>query len=215
MERNPNSGIQNASERLCPGCCFIHHAQDDADLDNPANPLVGVRQTFWDLRAAANFALGGIGSGMVIIAWLVYALNTMPAELVPRVFTFGALTMALGLLAVFFEIGRKKRFLLTLLRPQTSWMTREVYAVAAFFDVVQTLAEATIDDRADEGGSRSPSEGAHALGDAFFPSYTPTLAPTRDDYSMQKVYICLLFNMVRPRPCARARCYHITEVASH
>ena len=85
---------------------------------------------------------------------------------------------------------------------------------AAFLELVQKMVEdssrATLDDRANEGGStllESLSGHAHTLNDLFDLSYTPTLAPTTpaptgDDYSMQKVYICLLFNMVRPRPLA-------------
>ena len=41
--------------------------------------------------------------------------------------------MALGLLFVFLKIGRKSRFLYVLFRPQSSWMTRETWAVALFY----------------------------------------------------------------------------------
>ena len=41
--------------------------------------------------------------------------------------------MAAGLFFVFLEIGRKLRFLYVLLRPQSSWMTRETYAVAIVY----------------------------------------------------------------------------------
>ena len=44
--------------------------------------------------------------------------------------------MGIGLLFVFAEIGRKARFLYVLRRPQSSWMTRETYAVAVFFPAV-------------------------------------------------------------------------------
>ena len=44
--------------------------------------------------------------------------------------------MAVGLFFVFLEIARKLRFALVILRPQSSWMTREVYAVAVFYPAV-------------------------------------------------------------------------------
>src|SRR5262249_14987244 len=44
--------------------------------------------------------------------------------------------MALGLFCVFLKIGRKLRFWRAVSRPQTSWMTRELYAVAVFYPVV-------------------------------------------------------------------------------
>ena len=96
-------------------------------------PLAGERQRFWDSRAASNFVFGGIGSGLVIAAWLVERFAPLPGR-DPGAFRLAALGLiALGLGAVFFEIGRKRRFLLVLRRPRSSWMTREVYAVAALF----------------------------------------------------------------------------------
>jgi phenylacetyl-CoA:acceptor oxidoreductase subunit 2 len=44
--------------------------------------------------------------------------------------------MALGLFFVFLKIGRKLRFWRAATRPQTSWMTREICVVAAFYPVV-------------------------------------------------------------------------------
>jgi phenylacetyl-CoA:acceptor oxidoreductase subunit 2 len=41
--------------------------------------------------------------------------------------------MAVGLFCVFLKIGRQARFWRAALRPQTSWMTRELYAVAVFY----------------------------------------------------------------------------------
>jgi phenylacetyl-CoA:acceptor oxidoreductase subunit 1 len=106
---------------------------DDEALDDPHNPLVGARQTFWDLRAATNFVLGGFGSGLAVMTWIVHALGALPDWLLPRMFLVAGLIMGVGLAAVFLEIGRKARFLRALRRPQSSWMTREVYAVAVFF----------------------------------------------------------------------------------
>ena len=110
---------------------------DDAALSDPGNPLVGGRQTFWDARAAMNFIMGGMASGLMVAAfaaWLAGILADAPALL--AVYAVGAVFMAVGLFFVFLEIGRKMRFLYVLLRPQSSWMTRETYAVALIYPAV-------------------------------------------------------------------------------
>ena len=48
------------------------------------------------------------------------------------VFSIAAAVMAVGLFFVWLKIGRKLRAAYVILRPQTSWMSREVYAVAVF-----------------------------------------------------------------------------------
>ena len=47
-----------------------------------------------------------------------------------------SVVMAVGLLFVFLKIGRKERFWRAVARPQTSWMTRELYAVVIFGSAV-------------------------------------------------------------------------------
>jgi phenylacetyl-CoA:acceptor oxidoreductase subunit 2 len=47
-----------------------------------------------------------------------------------------AVLIVLGLSFVFLKIGRKLRFWRAVARPQTSWMTREIYAVAVFYSGV-------------------------------------------------------------------------------
>lgn len=83
-----------------------------------------------------NFTLGGMSSGLAVVAGLVFGLGIIPAQTALRAETVAAIGMALGLASVFLEIGRKPRFLFVLLRPQSSWMTRETYAVAVFYPVV-------------------------------------------------------------------------------
>jgi phenylacetyl-CoA:acceptor oxidoreductase subunit 2 len=111
-------------------------------LDDPANPLVGQRQTFWDERAAMNFTMGGAASGLALAAFVAYLVARASGEwpfvamgssglLAP--YLFAGAGMAVGLFFVFLEIGRKARFLYVLRRPQSSWMTRETYAVAVFY----------------------------------------------------------------------------------
>ena len=109
---------------------------DDARRSDPHDPLVGGRQTFWDVRAAMNFILGGMSSGLAVAAYLVWALGGVPDAVLPWFFAAAALGMGAGLLFVFAEIGRKARFLHVLRRPQSSWMTRETYAVAVFYPAV-------------------------------------------------------------------------------
>lgn len=108
---------------------------DDA-MSNPENPLAGKRQTFWDARAAMNFTMGGMSTGLVVMAYLTHLFGgiTQPALLVIN--AIAGIGMAIGLFFVFLEISRKKRFLYVLLRPQSSWMTRETYFVAIFYPSV-------------------------------------------------------------------------------
>jgi len=106
---------------------------DEAAMADPSNSLVGERQTFWDFRAAMNFTLGGMGSGLAALAALLHFLAGLPQGLLLDLFTAAAAFMAVGLFFVFMEIGRKKRFLYVLLRPQSSWMTRETFCVALFY----------------------------------------------------------------------------------
>ncbi len=109
---------------------------DVASLANPANPLVGKRQRYWDYRAAMNFALGGMASGLAIIAWITHLMGLLNTGSLQGANLSAAGIMAIGLFFVFLKLGRKGRFLKVLLRPQTSWMTRETYCVAAFFPAV-------------------------------------------------------------------------------
>ncbi len=83
-----------------------------------------VQQKSWDWRAAANFIFGGTGSGLVVAssgAALGGLSVTLPA--------LGALALvALGLLCVWLEIGRRWRFINVYLHARRSWMTREAIA---------------------------------------------------------------------------------------
>ena len=105
----------------------------DAAMSDPENPLVGERQTFWDARAAMNFTLGGLSGGMMAVAGLAAVFGMVGAAALVEAYVVAAALMALGLFFVFLEIGRKLRFLYVLLRPQSSWMTRETYAVGVLY----------------------------------------------------------------------------------
>ena len=105
---------------------------DDERLSDPANPLVGKLQPFWDWRAAMNWMFGGVGSGFVFWLWLFSLPGGFSPELQAGLNFAGGAVIAVGLFFVFLKIGRKLRFWRAIFRPQTSWMTRELYAVAVF-----------------------------------------------------------------------------------
>jgi phenylacetyl-CoA:acceptor oxidoreductase subunit 1 len=110
--------------------------RDEERLSDPANPLVGPLQTLWDWRAAMNWIFGGIGAGFAAIAWLASLAGVVYADMVPALHFIAGGIMALGLFFVFLKIGRKLRFWRAVSRPQTSWMTRELYVVVAFYPAV-------------------------------------------------------------------------------
>lgn len=109
--------------------------QDLADevLADQANPLVGKPQKLWDIRAAMNFIIGGMSSGLAVIAFLAWLTGSIDYAALIHIDIAAAVLMAIGLFFVFLKLGRKLRFLYVLLRPQTSWMTRETWCVAVFY----------------------------------------------------------------------------------
>ena len=111
-------------------------APGDERESDPNDPLVGERQTFWDIRAAMNFILGGMSGGLAVAAFLAWVFGGVPDAALPWFFASAAVGMGVGLLFVFAEIGRPARFLHVLKRPRSSWMTRETYAVAVFYPAV-------------------------------------------------------------------------------
>ncbi len=116
-----------------PGRELAPDDADDARLSDPENPVVGGRQRWWDIRAALNCIFGGLGSGLMVMAFLAYAFRGISEAVLLASLAAGAASMAFGLGFVFFKIGRKARFLQVLRRPQTSWMSREVYVVAIVY----------------------------------------------------------------------------------
>jgi phenylacetyl-CoA:acceptor oxidoreductase subunit 2 len=81
-------------------------------------------QRHWDARAAANFMLGGAGSGLLVFSPLLP--DRWPVLL-------GLALIATGLAAVWLEIGRKLRAVNVFFNPFTSWMTRESFAALLLF----------------------------------------------------------------------------------
>jgi len=108
---------------------------DDVYAD-PAHALTGRRQQFWDWKGATNFILGGMGSGLIVVSWIGLLLGQVNLNFLPVINAFGAAVMGLGLLTLLFKIGRPFRILNALRRPQSSWMSREIYLAMVFFPAV-------------------------------------------------------------------------------
>ncbi|MDO8300205.1 4Fe-4S dicluster domain-containing protein [Lacisediminimonas sp.] len=115
-------------------------AESDPDqqerLADPANPLVGAVQKFWDWRAAMNWIFGGAGTGLAIFTGLLAAAGMLEPLAGRALLALAAGLVATGLFFVFLKIGRKLRFWRAVARWQTSWMTRELYVALLFFPAV-------------------------------------------------------------------------------
>lgn len=86
-------------------------------------------QTKWDWRAVGNFIGGGTGAGLLLAATLL-----APSIQVFRVqAALGLAIIALGLLCIMAKMGRPSRALNIFRHVQTSWMTREGFAMPTLF----------------------------------------------------------------------------------
>jgi Fe-S-cluster-containing dehydrogenase component/DMSO reductase anchor subunit len=115
-----------------PGRDGATSGQADDGAGDPHSPLLGKQQVFWDWRAAMNWICGGVSSGFLVSFWFLSLGGDISPPLHAWVNFAGGCLMAVGLAFVFWKIGRKERFWRAIARPQTSWMTRELYAVAVF-----------------------------------------------------------------------------------
>lgn len=106
---------------------------DDSILGDPSNPMTGKLQTFWDFRAAMNFILGGMGSGLAFLAMLGHFYQGLPGSALLGIYIMSGIFMAAGLTFVWLEIGRKLRFMHVFYRPHSSWMTREAMVAGLFY----------------------------------------------------------------------------------
>lgn len=88
-----------------------------------------VHQHSWDWRAAANFILGGAGSGLFAASAGAGLAGT---DVSLPIFVAMAL-VGLGLFCVWLEIGRPWRFLNVYFNVGVSWMTREAIAALPLF----------------------------------------------------------------------------------
>ncbi|NQV57986.1 MAG: dimethyl sulfoxide reductase anchor subunit [Rhodospirillales bacterium] len=80
-----------------------------------------------------NFILGGLGSGTIVVAYLMSLWPGLDGVTLRIIFTISGAIMAVGLFFVWLKIGRKLRAPFVILRPNTSWMSREVYAAGVFY----------------------------------------------------------------------------------
>lgn len=89
--------------------------------------MPAIPQTLWGGLAVANFALGGLGAGLYIVA----VLAGLPDAVRLAAWLGPALVLA-GFAAVAAEAGRPFRGARVLGRFRTSWMSRELWIGAAF-----------------------------------------------------------------------------------
>jgi phenylacetyl-CoA:acceptor oxidoreductase subunit 1 len=119
-----------------PGRELAAEEHDDERMADPANPLVGTRQTMWDWRAAMNWCFGGLSSGFALVTWILHLIGVLPAAGLAYTNVLAGALMAVGLFFVWLKIGKKFRAWRAIARPQTSWMTRELYMAAVFYPAV-------------------------------------------------------------------------------
>ncbi|WP_372885474.1 DmsC/YnfH family molybdoenzyme membrane anchor subunit [Shimia sp.] len=86
-------------------------------------------QTSWDWRAAANFTLGGTGTGLLAMAMLAAVMGTTSWLAV----LLALMLVGAGLFCVWLEIGRPWRFINVLFNARTSWMSREAFSAMPLF----------------------------------------------------------------------------------
>lgn len=87
-------------------------------------------QPYWDWRAAGNFIGGGVGTGLFLFTALAAQQDILWLD---RTGFLALALVAAGLSCVWLELGRKLRALNVILRPGTSWMSREALVSMALF----------------------------------------------------------------------------------
>jgi Fe-S-cluster-containing dehydrogenase component/DMSO reductase anchor subunit len=127
-----NTGFRMHEELGTEPRFYYLHDHRHAGPPKPLRPDAPVRgegieprhQPHWDWKAAANFLSGGSGAALFALAVGVGVPGAAAAALG---------LMALGLLVLFFKIGRPLRFLYVLRQPQRSWMSREAWLAGFLF----------------------------------------------------------------------------------
>ena len=104
-------------------------------LEHPAHdsriPLLPpIAQALWGWPAVLNFALGGLGAGLYVMAAVTAGLAPSPALRIAA--WLGPLLVLAGFGAVATEAGRPFRGPRVLARVRTSWMSRELWLGAVF-----------------------------------------------------------------------------------
>ena len=96
----------------------------------PVDLIGPQRQTLWGTPAVINFAAGGAGAGLYLVALLAAGFSASPA-LALASWVAPALVLA-GFIAVAIEAGRPLRGPRVLRRITSSWMSRELWLGGAF-----------------------------------------------------------------------------------
>jgi formate-dependent nitrite reductase membrane component NrfD len=100
------------------------------EMTRPVELIPARRQALWGWPAVLNFALGGLGAGLYVVAVVGAGFGRSPA--VTAASWLGPLLVLAGFVAVATEAGRPFRGPRVLARLQTSWMSRELWIGGAF-----------------------------------------------------------------------------------
>ena len=109
---------------------------DTIQMTRPVELIPARRQALWGWPAVLNFALGGLGAGLYVVAVVASGFGRSPA--VTATSWLGPLLVLAGFVAVATEAGRPFRGPRVLTRLHTSWMSRELGIGAAFVLFVAT-----------------------------------------------------------------------------
>jgi formate-dependent nitrite reductase membrane component NrfD len=106
------------------------------EMTRPVELIPARRQALWGWPAVLNFALGGLGAGLYVVAVAAAGFGRSPA--VTAASWLGPLLVLAGFVAVATEAGRPFRGPRVLTRLHTSWMSRELWIGGAFVLFVAT-----------------------------------------------------------------------------
>ncbi len=107
------------------------------EMTRPVELIPAQRQALWGWPAVLNFALGGLGAGLYIVAVVAAAFGRSSAVITAS--WLGPALVLAGFVAVATEAGRPFRGPRVLMRVGTSWMSRELWIGGAF--VLLALAD--------------------------------------------------------------------------
>ena len=99
-------------------------------MTRPVELIPGRPQTLWGWPAVLNFALGGLGAGLYVVAVAAAGFGRSPAVTVAS--WLGPALVLAGFAAVAMEAGRPFRGPRVLTRVRTSWMSRELWIGGVF-----------------------------------------------------------------------------------
>jgi DMSO reductase anchor subunit len=105
-------------------------------MTRPIELIPSRRQALWGWPAVLNFALGGLGAGLYVVAAAAAGFDRSPT--VTAASWLGPLLVLAGFVAVATEAGRPFRGPRVLTRLATSWMSRELWIGGAFVLFVAT-----------------------------------------------------------------------------